>query len=84
MVYELTCNESTSIYVGQTCQHITTRVAELANADSPVRIHGIKSNGGKTAFQWKIVDQCGNQSKLMTQEALYIGTQEPAINSRDK
>ena len=38
----------------------------------------------KTAFQWKILDQCGNQSKLMTLEALFIRTLKPAIDTRDE
>ena len=59
-------------------------VAEHAKADSPIGKHAIECNGDKTAFQWKILDQCGNQSKLMTLEVLYIGTLKPAINSVDE
>ena len=70
VVYELTCNGCKSIYVGQTYRHITTRVAEHAMADSPMGVHAIESNGEKTSFQWKILDQCSNQSKLMTLEVL--------------
>ena len=84
VVYELTCNGCKSIYVGQTCRHITTRDAEHAKADSPMGVHAIECNGDKSAFQWKILDQCSNQSKLMTLEALYIRTLKPAINSRDE
>ena len=80
VVYELTCNGSKSIYVGQSCWHITTRVAEHAKADSPMGVHAMECNGYKTAFQWKILNQCSNQSKLMTLEALYIGTLKPARN----
>ena len=82
VVYELTCNGCKSIYVSQTCRHITTRVAEHAKADSPMGIQAIECNRDKTAFQWKIVDQCGNQSNLMTLEALYKKTMKPAINTR--
>ena len=46
-------------------------------------IHAIECNG-KTAFQWKILDQCDNQSKLMTLEALFIRTQKPVINTHDE
>ena len=84
VVYELTCNGCKSIYVGQTCRHITTRVAEHAMADSPMGVHAIECNGEQTALQWKILDQCNNQIKLMTLEALYIRTLIPAINTRDK
>ena len=70
-----------SIYVGQTCRHITTRVAEHAKADSPMGVHAIECNGDKTAFQWKILDQCGNQSKLITLEELYLITLKPAIKT---
>ena len=73
-----------SNYVGQTCRHITTSSAEHANADSPMGIHAIECNGEKTAFKWKILDQCGNQSMLVTLEALYIRTLKPAINTRDE
>ena len=83
VVYELTCNGCKSFYVWQTCRHITIRVAEHAKADSPMGVHAIGCNGDKTAFQWKI-DQCSNQSKLMTLEALYIRTLRPAINTRDE
>ena len=38
----------------------------------------------KTAFQWKILDQCINQSRLMTLEALYIRTLKSAINKHDE
>ena len=64
VVYELTCNGVKSIYVGQTCRHITTRVAKHARAYSPMRVHAIECNGDKTAFQWKILGQCRDQSKL--------------------
>ena len=83
VVYELTCNGCKSIYVGQICRHFTTRVAEHA-MHSPMGVHTIKCIGDKTAFQWKILDQCGNQSKLMTLEALYIRTLKPAINTSDE
>ena len=54
VVYKLTCNGCKSIYVGQTCLHITTRVAEHDKANSPMGVHAIECNGNKTAFQWKI------------------------------
>ena len=84
VVYELTCNGCKSIYVRQTCRDITTRVAEHAKADSPRGINAIECNGDKTAFQWKILDQCGNQAKLMTLEAFYIRTLKTAISTRDE
>ena len=84
VVYELTCNVCNSIYVGQRCWHITTRVAEHVMVDSPMGLYAIECNGAKTAFQWKILDQCSNQSKLMTLEALYIKTLKPVIDTRDK
>ena len=83
-VYELICNGCKSISIGQTSRQITTRVAEHAKADSPMRVHVIECNGDKTTFQWKTLDQCSNPSKLMTLEALYIRTLKPAINTRDE
>ena len=84
VVYELTCNGCKSIYVGQTCRAITTRVAEQSKADSPMGVKATECNSDKTAFQWKILEQCSNQSKLMTLEALYIRTLKPAINTRNE
>ena len=84
MVYDFTCNGCKPNYVGQTCRHITTMVAEHVMADSPMGVHAIDCNGDKTAFQWKILDQFSNQSKLMTLGALYIRTLKPAINTRDE
>ena len=49
VIYELTCNECKSIYVGQTCRRITTRVAEHARADSTMGVHAIEWNADKTA-----------------------------------
>ena len=47
-------------------------------------MQAIECNIDKTAFQRKILDQCGNQSKLMTLEPLYIRTLKTAINTRDE
>ena len=44
----------------------------------------IECNDDKKALQWKILDECGNQSKVMTLEALYIRTLKPAIKSATK
>ena len=84
VVCELNCNGCKSVYVGQTCRYITTRVGEQSKADSPTGIHAIECNGDKTAFKWKILEQCGNQSMLVTIEALYIRTLKPAIITRNK
>ena len=83
MVYELTFYGCKSVYVGQTCRHITTRAAEHAKADSPMRKHAIECNGDETTFQWRILDRFGNQSILMTLEELFIKTLKPATNTRD-
>ena len=53
-------------------------------ANSPMGVNAIEFNGDKIAFQWKILDQCNNQLKLMTLEALYIRTLKPAIDTRDE
>ena len=42
VVSELICSGCKFIYVGQTCRHITTRVAEHARADSPMGVHAIE------------------------------------------
>ena len=83
VVYELTCNGCKSIYRVQTCRHISTRVAEHVKLDSTMGIHAIECNADKRVFQ-KILDQCGNQSKITPLEVFYISTLKPAINTRDK
>ena len=50
VVYELTCNGCKSFYLGQTCRHITKRVAEHAKADSLIGVHAIECNGDKNSF----------------------------------
>ena len=47
VVYELTCNGCKSIYVGQTCRHITTRVAKHVKVDSLMGFYAIECNGDK-------------------------------------
>ena len=84
LVYELTCNGCKYIYVWQTCRHNTTRIAEHAKVDLPMGKHEIECNVDKTAFLWKILDQCSNKSKLLTLEALYKNTLKPAINTRNE
>ena len=83
VVHEFTCNGCKFIYVGQTCRHNSTWVAEHAKADSPMEIHAIECHGDKTASQWKILDQCGNHFKSMTLEALYIRTVKPATTKTE-
>ena len=50
VVYELTCNGCNSIYVGQTCRHITTRVAEHA----------------KVAHRWKYMQSSATVIKQLS------------------
>ena len=59
-------------------------VAEHDKVDSQMGVHAIECNGDKRAFPWKILDQCSNQYKLMTLEALYVRTLKPAINTCDE
>ena len=62
--------------------YITIRIAEHAKADSPMGIHAIEYTGDKTAFQWKILDQCGNQSFNDTRGALYKNTETSHQHAR--
>ena len=76
VIYELTCNECKSIYVGQTCQHITTWAAEHAKTDSPMGRQSIECNGDKNSFPVENIRPV-RQPKLMTLEALYKRTLKP-------
>ena len=50
---------------------------------SPMGTHAIECNGDKTTFQWRMLDQCGNQSKFATLEAFFISTLKPAKSTRE-
>ena len=50
MVYDFTCNGCKALFLGQTCQHITARVAEHAKVDPSMGVKAIQmKNFGDTS-----------------------------------
>ena len=86
VVYRLECWGFKSVYVGQTIRHLTTRTEEQGKEDTPVGqpIKQCGSEGGKSEFKWKTIDQASSSIKLLTLEAMHIRKERPAINTRDE
>ena len=70
--------------VGETCRHVTTRIAEHQKLDSPVGLHVSNCCGAAKAFTWRVIDQSTDTEKLITIEALHIRQRKPKINTRDE
>ena len=75
VVYGPSCCGCNSLYVGQTCRHLATRISEHQKTNSPVGQHVVECCGALTAFNYKIIDQCQDSEKLMTIEALQISSE---------
>ena len=77
VVYKITFKGCSSIYVGQTSRHVTTRILEHQKKDSPVGQHLVECCGTTHNVKWEILDASRGVEKLMTMEAIYIkGMQE--------
>ena len=72
VVYKVTCNGCSSIYVGQTSRHVTTRISENQKKDSPVEQHLVECCGTAHNIEWEILDTCCVVEKLTTIEATYV------------
>ena len=83
VLYKVTCNGCSSIYVGQTSRHVTTRISEHQKKDSPVGQHLVEC-GGTAHIEWDILDECPGVEKLMAIEAIYIKKLKPQLNTRDE
>ena len=84
MEYKVKCNGCSSICVGQTSRHVTTRISEDQKKDSPVGQHLVEGCGTTPNVKWEILDACRGVEKLMTIEATYIKKQKPQLNTRDE
>ena len=83
-VYKVTCNGCSSIYVGQTSRHVTTRISEHQKKGSPVGQHLVECFGTTHNVKWETLDACRGVEKLMTIEAIYIKKLKPQLNTRDE
>ena len=77
VVYKVTCNGCSSIYVGQTCRHVATRTTEHQKKDSPEGQHLVECCGTAHNTEWEILDTCRGVEKLMTTEAICIKELKP-------
>ena len=84
VVNKVTCNGRSSIYVGQTSRHVTTRISEHQKKDSPVGQQLVESCGTTHNVQWEILEACRGVEKLMTIEAIYIKKLKPQLNTPDE
>ena len=84
VVYKVTSNGCSSIYVGQTSQHFTTRISEHQKKDSLVGQRFFECCGTTHNVKWEILDACRGVEKLMTIEAIYIKKLKPELNTRDE
>ena len=83
VVYKVTCNGCSSIYVGQTNQHVTTRISEHQKKGFPVGQH-VECCGTAHDIEWEILDACREFEKLMRIEPIYIKKLKPQLNTRDE
>ena len=84
VVYKVPCNGCSSIYVGQTSRHVTTRFSEHQKQCSSVGQHLVECCGTTHNVKWEILDACRVVEKLMTIEAIYIKKLKPQLNTRDE
>ena len=84
VVYKVTWNACSSIYVGQTSRHVTTRISEHQKEDSPVEQHLVECCGTTHNVKWEILDACRGVEKLMTIETIYKKMLKPQLNTRDE
>ena len=83
VVYIVTCNGCSSINIGQTSRHVTTRISEHQKKVSPVGQHLVECFGTTHNVKWGSLDACCGVEKLMTIDAIYIKKLKPQINTRD-
>ena len=84
VVYKVTCSGCSSINVGQTTRHVTTRISEHQKKDSPDGQLLVECCGTTHNVKREILDACRGVEKLMTIEAIYIKKLKPQLNARDE
>ena len=84
VVYKIVCSGCDASYIGQTARHVKTRFAEHLHKDSPLSGHLETCRPGARLVGPEVLDKCGNESKLLTLEALYIQKYKPELNQREE
>ena len=72
---------ASSIYVGRTSRHFTTRILVPQKKDSAVGQHLVECYGAAHNIEWEIQSACRRIDKLMEIKAIYIKKLELQINT---
>ena len=87
VVYRFTCSGCNSVYVGQTCRHISTRIREHLGTDKNSHIFKhlqssipCKDAGYDSCF--KIIDTAKSYHHLKIKESMHILREKPNINKQ--
>ena len=87
VVYKFTCAGCTSVYVGETCRHISTRVREHLCTDKNSHVYKhlqsyktCKDSCDESCF--KVIDSAKTYHQLKIKEALHILWEGPNLNKQ--
>ena len=93
VVYEYTCAECHSSYIGQTSRHLRHRIAEhkgvshltdrvmKSQSHSSIRDHCLHCNGADCSLRnFKILATGSTDLELLVKERLFINQRKPALN----
>ena len=87
IVYTFTCAEYSSVYVGETSQHLSTRVPErlFSHKNSHIYKHSKNSSACREACNencFAVLDSAGTAYKFKFKEALHIMWEGPNLNKQ--
>ena len=76
LLYKITNQETGECYIGQTKKDLARRIYdheyEAFNRKATDKFHSALRAWGRRAFNWSIVDECNNYTKLSKLEKKYI------------
>ena len=89
VIYKFNCAECNSVYVGETSQHLSTRVREHLYSDKNSHIFKhVKSSDKRTRFCsdncFTVLDTASTYNQLKIKEALHIMWEKPILNKQIK
>ena len=82
MVYKITCNWCSSIFVDEISQHVATRILEHHKRDSLVRQRLVKYHGTARKFEWQVLNACRGFEKRIPIEAIFVKILELQLKTR--
>ena len=71
-------------YVGQTCQNLTTRIAEHQKNDSSEGQKVAECCGQSKAFEWRLFDKSNDVEKSLSLDAHHENKRKPQLNTGDE